>query len=788
MQIKVWQIQPNIEPPSNLLPFVNNEKVAAAYLMRLGISNPVEIDKYLNPDPKNLTDPFELPDMFSAVERVIRAIENKETIGIWGDFDADGQTSTVILVECLRSLGANVYYYLPVRVKETHGISLPSLKTFLSLGIQLLISCDTGIAAHGAVEYANSKEVDVIITDHHALPDKLPTALACVNPRRLDESHPLATLSGSGTAFELMLAVCRRKNLPELAFKSIDLAALGIIADLAILQKDARLITQLGLQRMRENPRMWLQAMMKAANISINSIDEQTIGFLIAPRLNAFGRLDDANPLVEFLMDTDQKAIPGTAQKLEQVNSDRRWLSRQVGESALDQYRRQKEIWNDPVIILSNPAWPGGVLGLAASHLVTELNRPTILLNESEDGQLRGSARSIEGINIIEAISSASHLLEGFGGHPMAAGMSLKMSNLAEFRLSINQWVKEKGYIDLEPEAIEIDAEIGLSSLTKDLYSNLQKLAPFGIGNPPLILCSRSLQIVSSRALGRGKEHYKFILEDANGNTFPAVWWNAEIEHLPPGKFDLAFSLRENYYKGESNIQLEWIDFQIRDSTQDESRALKSFQLIDLRSTFDSIETAIKKVPNQNYLIYQEPPASGLENAVGRTGLFPVDCLILASLPPSLQEIQKIIQITHPKMIILAFEKPAKYSVLTFLKQLSGFIIYAIRNREGVANISELAEAANTREDTIKAGISWLVADGKINIHNREDNIYTFSFDPLIKNLTVKSDAEKTLIFTFQESQAFQNYFYVLSIEEINSLLSVYLIPPKQKNKKTMFT
>jgi len=786
MHQREWHIQPILDPPAELLSFVNQNGIAANYLIQRKIISPQLVSKYLKPDQKNLTDPFDLPDMKSAVDRILRALESGEVIGIWGDFDVDGQTSTAILAECLTRLGAKTQYYLPVRGKESHGIAIPSLQTFLQKGIQLLISCDTGITAHDAVQYANNHQVDVIITDHHTLPEELPPALACINPRRLPDEHPLATLSGSATAFELMLAVCRQKNLEDIAIQSIDLAALGLIADMAPLQKDARLITQLGLKQLSLQPRTWVKALMIAANMKSLIIDEQTVGYHIAPRLNAFGRLDDANPLVGFLMDSDLSDLPGIAQKLEQLNADRRWLSNQVGQSAMEQYNRQHEVWDDPVIVLANPAWPGGVLGLAASRLVSEFNRPTILFNESSDGMLRGSARSVSGINITQAITASGHLLTGFGGHPMAAGMSLSAENLPEFRRSLNNWVKEEGLSIITPPALEIDTEIAISSITPNLFSELQRLAPFGNGNPPLVFCTRSVQIVSSKSLGRSKEHYKFILKDQAGNSIPAVWWGADIEHVPSGLFDLAFSLRENQFQGLSTLQAEWIDFHPVDEMEIRLTPSTGLILEDLRGYANPLVEAKNSYLGMNYLIFQEPSVLGQDDSAGRLHLSPVENLIMSSLPPSSSVLEKVIQSTRPKKVILAFDAPATISPQGFLNHLSGLIQYAISHRNGLANVHHMAQATNTRVETIVAGINWLVSAGKINIIAGDQDLLEFSIENHPEDSASKSEAENKIDYLLKETTAYQKSVYSLPEDTFNILLSGFLKPslsPKKNSK-----
>jgi single-stranded-DNA-specific exonuclease len=771
MFLRQWEVKTPPKIPPDLLAEVGENRIVAAYLYERGIISSDELKKYLEPDKNNLSDPFDLPDMQKAVERVLAAIRQKETIGIWGDFDADGQTSTALLVESLTRLEASVKYYLPIRGKESHGLAIPSLSDFLDKGIRLIITCDTGISAHEAINYANERQVDVIVTDHHSLPDELPLALACVNPNRLPTGHPMRTLSGSATAFELILALCKQLDREVVAFDSIDLAALGLIADLAPLEKDVRLIAQIGLKRLSTQPRAWIKSVLTAANIQTNVVDETTIGFTIAPRLNALGRLDDANLIIPFLMDQDPN--PGEmAAKLERLNADRRWLSSQVGQSAIDQVSRHSEILQEPVIILSNPVWPGGVLGLAASKLVNEYKRPTILLNESPEGILRGSARSVEGINITEAITSASDLLLSSGGHPMAAGLSLKSDNLPEFHRRICTWLKDKDLAEIQPPPLKIDAEVSVADITPEFFVNIQRLAPFGNSNPPLVFCVRRVKTLSSKSLGRNREHYRFMIEDQAGNSLTAVWWGTNTNQFPEGWFDLAFSLHENHFKGETTLQAEWIDFHAVEDLEIKTLQSQRIQVIDLRGfEFSWNDLPVEILPDCSQ-VFQEPPALDNNPAVGRTSIKPMENLILASIPPSINILEDIIKAARPTRVILAFSSSFAENPNVMLKHTAGLIRYAVTNREGLASIHELAEAANAREETIFAIIEWLAYSGKISVLAKDNDLLDFTICEKTEDLPKKINAEKTISFLLNETQAFKKYLHRLSFEEISSLIN----------------
>ncbi len=755
-----WHLRKAKNLPPVLLEAADQNPIIAAYLRDRGLNTPEEVRRYLEPDRDNLTDPFEFPNMAKAVKRIQRALVAGETIGIWGDFDVDGQTSTALLVECLEKLGASVRYHLPVRRKESHGISLASLQLFMSTGIQLLITCDTGISENASILYATQNGLDVIITDHHSLPAELPEAFACINPHLLPQGHPLETLSGSGVAFELMLALCRSEHRDEIALASIDLAAIGIIADMAPLKHDARLIAQLGLIRLSTQPRQWVKLLMEYAKITSNTVDESTIGFAVAPRLNAAGRLEDANPLVEFLLDRKPDNLQTTAQHLEDLNANRKWLCDQVYQSASQQLEQQREMTNDPVIILANKTWPGGVLGLAAGWLKDRFYRPVILLNDSGDGVLRGSARSVEGVDIIEAISSVSSMLLGFGGHTRAAGLSFPADKLSDVKREINKWMRDRGLAVAEPPPLEIDAELTLAQVTTQFYQAVQKLAPFGMENPPIVFCCRRVMVTSAKPLDRNREHFKLQIQDEQGDSLPLFWWNADETLIPTGLFDLAFSLHENTYKGKTTLQAEYIDIHLVEEPVTTTRATRNLDVLDFRTRQDPLAEARLKSVGKSSLVYQEPPEPGDPLSLGRNQFHPIENLIFASIPP-LQTIQEeILQQASPACLILAFHKPAEKKLSEFLNHLAGLIQYALKNREGLTSTRDLARAMNLREETIAAGIKWFQADGKIRVLTSDHDLTKFERCAAPANLELKTRLETKLRYELQETAHYQSFVY----------------------------
>nr|MDQ3007351.1 DHH family phosphoesterase [Chloroflexota bacterium] len=365
---------------------LNLHPLVAQTLMRRGIKSPNAAQAFLHLGSSPST-PF--PGIEKAVERIQSAIQDGVSICVWGDFDVDGQTSTALLVQTLGAMKANVTFYIPIRGKEGHGIHIETLKAIIDNGAKLIVTCDTGITAHEAIDYANSRGVDVVVTDHHDLGETLPNANAIINPKLLTEGHPLANLAGVGVAYKLAEALFALTPLPSPSGRGmsdgqgegelLDLVALGLIADIALLKGETRLLAQLGIQALRETQRPGLKAMAELSGTNLETLTEETIGFTFAPRLNALGRLGDANPAVELLITQDPARARVLATQIEGLNAQRRLLTSQVYEAAETKLRENPNLLTEPAIILAHSNWPGGVVGIVANKLVDRYHKPAIL-------------------------------------------------------------------------------------------------------------------------------------------------------------------------------------------------------------------------------------------------------------------------------------------------------------------------------------------------------------------------------------------------------------------------
>lgn len=718
-EIKWIEPQP-VEVPADLREAVGGHPLVAETLYRRGIRTPREALAFLDKSRYTPAPASDLPDLSRAADRLELAIQNGERIGVWGDFDVDGQTSTTLLVSALRRLGAAVQFHIPVRATESHGINLPGLQAFLDSGVQLLLTCDTGITAHEAVDYAKNRGVDTIITDHHTLGETLPAACAVVNPQRLPPGHPLRTLSGVGAAYKLIEDLFTRRGWQAELEEFIDLVALGLVADVAELTGDARYLVQLGLERMRAHPRMAIQALLQNAEVNPANLTEENIGFALAPRLNALGRLDDANPIVDFFTSNDLEFVRTTATRLEGLNARRKLLCDQVFRAAQDQIARDPTLLNDPVLVLAHPQWPGGVNGIVASRLVDLYHRPAILLTTPPGEAARGSARSVEGVHITQAIAAQNDLLLSFGGHPMAAGLSLPAEKIPEFRRRLAHTIHEM--LDGKPPVMEIriDAEISLADLSMEWVADVDRLAPFGAGNPALIYALRNLTLRSATLLGRSGEHLRLIVEDETGRQQEVVWWSGAGAPLPEGRFDLACNIHAHNYRGQTGLQLVWVNARPHPEPIAVETPAPQVEVLDFRAEMDPAPALLRLSAVQPVQIWAEGANHPDQSYCTRNSVSRGNCLAIWTPPPGPLELHEVLNIVRPRCVALFAVPPGADQPNEFLARLMGLVRHALRADQGVIHLPELAAATAQRDITVRKGVDWLIARG--NVTALEDN------------------------------------------------------------------
>lgn len=529
--------------------------IIATVLLNRGVS---DVERFMHPDITRLYDPFLMKGMEEAATRILAAIHGGERIMVYGDYDVDGITSTACMVRFLRDHHADVGYYIPSRVGEGYGVNRNALAKIADDGYTLLITVDCGITAVDEVEYARGRGLDVIITDHHECKEQLPAAYAVVNPKQPGCPYPFKQLAGVGVAFKLLQAITLRLkfHMNELIEEYMDIVAIGTVADVMPVVDENRIIVRRGLELLNYTMNRGLRAIKSYAGLEDKPITTGTIGFTIAPRINAAGRIGDPKMAVEMLLANDDMTADRYANQLNEENKQRQGGEQLIFEDALNIMEQNPGYQDDYVIVLDHPGWHHGIIGIVASKIAERYYRPAILIS-TEDGKGKGSGRSIRGFNLFEALMRCEEDLEKFGGHELAAGLSLQTDNIGKFRRDINEYARTVLHADDFVPELAIDCELPIDYINLGTVERLSVLEPYGMGNPNPVFCMRGLSIANVRALSEGK-HMKLTLSQ-NGYLIDAIGFNmgGYLERLKTGdKVDIAFSLDVNIFKGERLVQV----------------------------------------------------------------------------------------------------------------------------------------------------------------------------------------------------------------------------------------
>ena len=742
-------------------------------LIKKGIKDPGKAKGFLDPESYSESDSTELPGLANTVDRLVHSIKTQEPVCVWGDFDVDGQTSTTVLVQTLKQLGADVKFHIPIRKNESHGINIENLSKVIADGSKLIITCDTGISAVEAAAYARARDIELLITDHHDLPEQLPDANQIVNPKMLRKDHPLSGLAGVGVAYKVAEELIKQLQPGHFSTDDLlDITALGLVADLAVQQDDTRCLVQKGLIQLRRTKRLGLKTLMELAELSPGSLTEEHIGFTIGPRLNAIGRLGDANPIVEFLTTSDPVKTRVIATQLEALNVDRKLKCDQVYKAAEAQLSADKKLAEQPLIILSHPKWPGGVIGIVASKIAEKYHKPVILFTTNDGSIAKGSARSIEGVNITEAIAAQQKMLLGFGGHPMAAGLSLAADKLPEFRKKIGRTIETMlGDSAKEEGTIEIDHWISLEDSAQELCEQIEFLAPFGPGNPKLTFGSKDLTLQNASKIGKNGEHLKLTVSGDNGTIRQLMWWDGGNEEIPSGKFDLAYTLRASDWKGTAQIQLEYIDHRTNRSEMIEVKTAKII-IRDLRNC-ETPEIILSELINNHHSIIW---AEGIEkkniNGVDRYNLVQADQLFVWSLPASMQDLRAAIETVKPGEIFIFSRSPGSEELKPFLERLAGLLKFALIHKNGNVTISQLASATGQKESAVRIGLTYLSNTGVISIVSQNNDDYTISA-PVINTSFYQDTSLPILEKILQETKAFRKFFVEQDFSSLEKMITL---------------
>jgi single-stranded-DNA-specific exonuclease len=484
--------------------------LVAKLLINRDLDDVEEARNFLFDTGDSFHDPFLFEDMKKATERIHKAIENGERILVYGDYDADGVSSTSVLMTVLRDLGAEVEFYIPNRFSEGYGPNEGAFRWAKEEEFTLIITVDTGISAVNEAKLAKELDIDLIITDHHEPGPELPPAFALIHPKVEGTTYPFGELAGVGVAFKLAHAL-----YGELPVHLLDLAAIGTIADLVPLRGENRLLAKRGIAQLRVSNRLGIKALCRIANAQQQEITEESIGFMIAPRINAVGRLGDADPAVDLMLTEDAEEAKALAEEIDSLNKERQAIVSQMTEEAVEMVENDFPLKDNAVLVIGKEGWNPGVVGIVASRLVDRFYRPTIVLSfDSEKGTAKGSARSIAGFDLFKNLSTCRDILPHFGGHPMAAGMTLQLDDVAQFRNRLNELASTELTEDDFIPVTQLDASVTVDEISVESIEKLQLLAPFGMHNPKPKWIIDNVSIEHYKKIGSAQNHLKLVLED----------------------------------------------------------------------------------------------------------------------------------------------------------------------------------------------------------------------------------------------------------------------------------
>lgn len=591
--MKVWSVaKVNKERAIAMANKLEIPPLLAMMLDIRGITKEEDVINFLQ-ENKDFSDPFLMKDMDKAVERITTAVENGEKICVYGDYDADGVTSTSLLYSYLRdSLGADVMFYIPTRTGEGYGMNKGAVDKIHSQGVTLIITVDNGISAREEIDYANSLGIDTVITDHHMPSGTIPKAVAVVNAHQKDDKSPFKDFSGVGVAFKLVMAIeGEYADVDSLLENFSDIATLGTIGDIVPLVGENRTLVKNGLRHIQNSDRIGINAMKQESGIAEKEINSSNVAFTLVPRINAGGRLGSSEKSVNLLLTEDEDEAVTIADKLGMDNRERQSIEKEILASIDEEVRRTPNIVNDKILVFAGKGWHQGVVGIAASRIKDIYDKPTIIIGIDDDGVARGSGRSVEGFSLCDAVFACSEHLTHYGGHPMAVGISLEKEKINDFRKAINAYCKD---IKMPYNILHIDCKLNPNQLDLSILDSLSYIEPCGASNPSPIFGLYNMTVIATKEIGNGK-HMRITLSRGQGQVpVYAVYFNHNFQSCSYRNgdiVDVAVSLDRNIYNGQENLSVIIKDIKYSQSNNEE--------LIDSERIFDKFAKRYRLTKNE---------------------------------------------------------------------------------------------------------------------------------------------------------------------------------------------
>ncbi len=822
---KFWQIHPKPQFTPDFIDAADGSTLLAQILNARGVLQAEEAKTFLNTDLYTATGPMELPDVDKAVIRISEAIGKGQRITIYGDYDVDGVTGTSVLLTVLRKLGAEVDFYIPNRASEGYGLNLKAVSILASKHrTKLIISCDCGVSNFAEIQFAKSLGVDTLVLDHHTMPEMLPPAVGIVHPKRLHEEHPLFHLPGVGVAYKVCEALLLDKGMPEEIPLLLDYVTLGMIADLVPLIRENRYLVKIGLPVLVNSARPGIQALLAQVK---KSDDTDLVGFGLAPRINAVGRLADAKIAVELLTTEDEDYADKLARQLQTDNLRRQELCEEIYAKAEMMISKKLDLERDKCIAIYDQGWHHGVVGIVASRLVEKYNRPVFIGElDPAEGTVKGSARSIDAIDLYEVLKHNDHLLTKYGGHKMAAGFTVEAEKAEALCRGLTDTCNRM-LIDKPLKAtVKIDIQVEPAIVNEQMAKHLTKLAPFGMWNKKPTLCMKSVTCVSTRILGKDGKHHRVTLEDTQSNTtFECVMWNTR-GNVPADRqvVDAVFTPEINMFNNRERLQLvlsDWRDSQTmvfapapqaaviptavpmkkvvgiadyapskpnvvaeaiasvdfapasEDFTPGRDFSSQSSKLVwkDLRNHAKAAEIlakAVEKLGNNVSIFAENSPKQAPFEFVDRMTVGLKQHLIVWQTPPSNIVFQELLTSSGAQTIYLVSvpESEDAYDSSAFLKKLFGLVKYAVNKKDGQVEGEKLASVLGATKMSVALGLTILKKVNLIDWFSESGFINLDLLGPATGNAEELPEF-KQLVLSLKAAKEFKDWCSSASLKEI---------------------
>lgn len=797
---KIWKIRGNSEGIPDEILKAAGSNVIAKLLVNRGIDSVSKINDFLNPLNMQITHSSVFSQMQKAVERVKDAIANGEKIIIYGDFDADGITSTAVLYKTLKEIGADVEYYIPNRETESHGLNTKAIAGLISKKrAKLFITVDCGITNVQEVAVASTFKADVIITDHHEAPAELPNAYAIINPKAQNalaedlsaqEIEGLSYLAGVGVVLKLCCALLEVFEKEDFINELLPLVAVGTVADVVPLLYENRCFVTMGLMLIKAMKHKGLTTLLKSAGLTdFDGVTSETIAFTIAPRLNAAGRLDTANIALKVLISDDEKELEEGVNILNSLNQERQALCDDTFKEALEMVQNEPDQGKHS-IVLFNPNWHIGIIGIVASKLVEYFNKPVFLMTKDDvdSNVIRCSCRSVLQVNVYEILSLHSELFLGFGGHSMAAGFSFeeKTINFSDFKERLNATIAEyTANLDLSP-FLEAEMELALEDVNFTLIEELRKLEPYGAKNEHPLFVLNNLNLNSYKMIGQNANHLKMNLGSDNRHSFECVKWSVSEFKVPVNStLDIVFVPKINSFNGQETVQLDVKDIHSEFLDKEEEKNQRKFLILDHRKKTNILSQVVEYIENakNKISVFAETKEikdilakyETIKGAIFAREEIPENAnqVMFFDCPPSEEVLKEIVSTSNPDIVHLMHFKNKNLSPEALVKMLSGMLKYCHNNKNGTCNINDIAKALNITNSAVRLALNVFVSAGMIELEELDVEEYKLNF---LESSQYSKIAEQEgfgmLIEEIKTISDFKDKVETANIDEIYSIIS----------------